>query len=261
MAEEGTAPVIPDTPSETKFKYADQTAAETANVEAQRKITEQAEQIKKLQTPAPEPVAVKSLSITPASTSDKFVPLGDVLSNAGFDVEAEFATFNSTGKVSDRANVALMAARPGVSEDAVRREAVGEAAIRQNNQIVQNNIHREAIGIVGTEEQLDSLLSQATGYVPADEMEDLNNRLRSPRTYRGALRDLMQFQKDGLGAGGANPLVPGGGISQTHTGGYPGFTEWDVAMKARTKSRATPEQIRKLDNTDPAVIQSANRPG
>jgi hypothetical protein len=95
-------------------------------------------------------------------------------------------------------------AQPVVDDYMVGVQARGELAQQR-----QATIRQEAAAIVGTDEQLSNLLANAAQFVPADELVDINDRLKNPKQFKGALRDVMAFQKQHMGTPNSQPLIDG----------------------------------------------------
>ena len=262
MAEEGVIPVTEPTqvapdPDQTAFKFADQGAAEQAAASAQVKITQQAQELASLKTPAkPEGLGIADKPATP----DARVSLEQAITDAGMDIGATATTFGNTGDVPDGVMAALRAVRPGSTDADIKREAQGEMAIVQLRQTAQSQIRTEASALAGGDAQLDNLLSTARDFVPASEIEDINSRLQNPNSFKGAMRDIMEHHKVAVGAGGAQPLV-GGSTPPSQAGGFTDFGEYTAALKAKQTGRADQATLNKLNATPMDLIDRANRPG
>lgn len=207
--------------------------------------------------PSPEGMAIGTPDPNPAPA---YVPLDQALTDAGVDVNAAAQQFATTGAVDEATMAAARTARPGASDAQIMDEAKGKLAEAELKRSTVARIQQDAATIVGGEEQLQNLLAQAKEFVPAHEIGGLNKQLNDPVTYKGALHVIMDYQKQAQNTTGSRPIIGGGGPTPA-TAGYATNAEWYEAAQARAKDRATPEQIRRLAATDPAVIQSINRPG
>ncbi len=83
----------------------------------------------------------------------------------------------------------------------------------------------EAETIAGGESQLKNLIAFASGALPGAQLAEMQERLNNPAQLPGAVRELMQLHREGVGAGGAQPLVegdgaPGAGAPFTTKGEY-----------------------------------------
>jgi hypothetical protein len=175
---------------------------------------------KKLGGPKP-PADADALKIdtTPAPKVEEIpdtADLGVVLEKAGLKQEEVAKAFGETGKLTDDQYKAIKN-KYGLPRAAVDQFMAGQAAQAAVQTITQKQIRAEAATIAGSEEALTALLSTAKDFVPADEIEDINARLADPKRFKGALRDVMEFHKAGVGAGKSKPLV-GGSAPRTDSG-------------------------------------------
>lgn len=102
------------------------------------------------------------------------------------------------GKLNSKAVKLLIdqSARGLVAENALNR-AKSSAAVSRAEQIA------------GGKEAFDQLLKDAKGFVPASELDDVNQRLNSAAHIEGVTRQLMMMRKDHVGAGKSLPTTNG----------------------------------------------------
>lgn len=178
--------------------------------EAEKKITELSAQVKK----ASEPKQDDGLSLGGGGTGsidDLDVP--EIVTKAGLKQEDLEKQYAEKGELSAEQYAAFRKVNPGLGRkivDTIARGLVAEGAIK--TQTLQG-IKAEAIKIVGGEQQWDTLRNTARDFVPADEIQDIETRLRDPKRFKGAIRDLMDFHAKSVEAGKSKPIIGGNASS------------------------------------------------
>lgn len=160
-------------------------------------------------TPAEPPAATDDpLGIPKPPEDDGFDP-ADLIGKAGLDESTLYEQWKEKGDLTPAQFAAIQKADPSMTPSRVRAIAKGLVAEADLASQQQTAMKSEAAKIAGGAEQLDQLLSSASEFVPADEIEDLDQRLRSPKHFKGAMRDLVAFHRDAVGAGKTNPIAMG----------------------------------------------------
>jgi hypothetical protein len=182
--------------------------------------------------------------------------LDQVLAAAKLDKRevAEYALANN-GKLSDEHVKALSKILPGVP-----RRLLEETAAQQLVAGLQgvNKAVFEANELAGGEPALKNLLQWASS-LPEQRRNELNEKLKDPRTMVDAVKTLLFDHKQALGAGKAEPLLEGDG--GTGGGGpvpYASKAEFRVgAEKAKTDFAARKEHEARSLATGPAHLLPA----
>lgn len=133
----------------------------------------------------------------------------------------------------------------------VDNAARGMIATAKEATQAQAAMRAEAAEIVGGEDVLEMLLKTAPSFVPKNEFEDLAERLKNPKWFRGAARDLKQFHADSVGAGKSKPIVGGG--EPSGSGGAKNSAEYHRLVRAAAAGDEAAR--RKVDATPRATIQ------
>lgn len=176
-----------------------------------------------------------------------------IITKSGLKPDELMKKWQENGKLDDADYAALHKAKPGFTRRDIDTFAKGMVAEAQLQQQIQQSIRVDAIKIVGSEDKLNNLILSAKSFVPDDEWDDIDERLKNPKSYKGALRDMLAFHAEQVGAGKVKPLVDGqnssgGGVPQTSDEFRKlmhGVHRGDVAS-LQTLGKMTPEQISKL---------------
>lgn len=172
-----------------------------------------------------------------------------VLQSAGLKNDDVVKQWLDHGKLTDEQYAKLQAALPGVSRKMIDGHMkVQQLALAHVHQ-AQASIKAEAVKIAGGEQQLQNLLASARRFVPADEVDGLNEMLGDPKKYKFALQIIIQHQRNHLGAGKSQKTIDSDG------GGTPDAplkrgskAYYDAIKRAGRGDKAAQAQLRKLAN-------------
>lgn len=184
-------------------------------------------------------------------TAEEAVSPEQILQKASLsmaDLETQYAEH---GKLTDEQYKAIQKARPGLSREIIDTMADGMIAKASLVRQEQARMKAEAAEIVGGEDALSEMLKNAKSFVPADEFDDLQARIRDPKRFKGAVRDLKEFHAAAVGSGKAKPLAGGG--APPAEGGAKDST--DFARLMRLASSGDQAAIRKIRNTPDAKVR------
>lgn len=197
----GNPPPNPERPAWLPDKFKTPEDFRKSYDEAENKIRELSEKVKS--APAPD----DGLSLSGGNVDDSDIP--EIVTKAGLKQEDLEKQYAEHGELTPEQYAAFRKVNPGLGRkvvDAIARGMVAEGAIK--TQTLQT-IKAEAVKMVGGEQQWDVLRATAKTFVPADEIEDLETRLRSPKHYKGAIRDLLAHHSAAVEAGKTQPLIGG----------------------------------------------------
>lgn len=238
MSEVTTAPVTPAAevaiaPAEATVTWKESVPQSLVRDTPEATIAELSKAYKSLesklgQRPKPE----QSLSIE--APAEKAIPdnasVADIIAGAGLDTAAISQQWQEKGALTDE-QYAAFKNKYGYTKAEVNAFAKAETEAAEGRSLVQQSIRREAAQVVGGEEKLTELLSQAKNFVPADELEDLNQRLASQKHFKGALRDIQQHYQNSIEAGQSGSAVNGSGtVSSFPTGAFASQAEQNAAF-------------------------------
>lgn len=195
----------------------------------------------------------------PAPIDDDASPAA-ILEQAGLKQEDVVNAWKEHGSLTPEQYAALRN-RFGVNKAAVDQYLRGQQAEAELATREQASIRASAIEIVGGEAQLKSLLETARDFVPADEIDDINARLANPRSYKGALRDLLDYKqkKDGKKiVSGAMPAgAPQTSAFRTQVEMRAAMAEANKKLGDWTKDR---ELVARIDATKKQNPNAVSRP-
>src|SRR5690606_21001126 len=129
------------------------------------------------------------------------------------------------GKLTDDQYAAFEKLNPDPKNPIITREVIdtflaGQQALGNDIKRTQQQMRGEAAQMVGGEEQLENMLETAEEYVPEDEIDDIRERLKSPKRFKGAMRDLMEHYNRHVGSEGSQPRVSDGQAPRDGGAGY-----------------------------------------
>lgn len=178
-----------------------------------------------------------------------------ILQKAGLNFADLEKQYTEDGKLSDEQYKAIQKARPGLSRELIDSMADGMMAKAQMVRAEQGRMRAEAADLVGGEDNLTELLKNARSFVPADEIEDVQQRLSDPKRFKGAIRDLKEFHAKAVGSDKAKPLAGGGG-----PGGQVGAKDSvEFSRLMALASQGDANAIRKIRNTPQSKIEEWSR--
>lgn len=181
----------------------------------------------------PEPKPGDTLEIPEPTPPDEST-LEGILAKAGLTGEDLAETWENDSKLTD-AQYKALAEKSGIPRPAVDAYMQQSQAALVGREAVASQMRSEAAKMVGGDEQLQTLLNSANTFVPADEIEDLSERIKDPRRYKGAVRELLHHHSQAVESHKVQPLVTGQ-PSTTPSGG--GFTTQSEFVEASQKVAA-----------------------
>lgn len=172
-----------------------------------------------------------------------------VLQSAGLKNDDVVKQWLDHGKLTDDQYAKLQAALPGVSRKMIDGHMkVQQLALAHVHQ-TQANIKAEAAKIAGGEQQLQNLLAGARRFVPADEVDELNQMLANPRQYKMALKIIKQHHLAYVGADKSQTTIDADGGSTPDAPLKRGSKEYyDAIKRAGRGDKAAQDKLRKLAN-------------
>jgi hypothetical protein len=97
--------------------------------------------------------------------------------------------------------------------------------------------------MVGGRDQLNNLLVNARQYVPADEVETMNELLANPRTAKMAVRQIQEYQRQATGSTNSRPLASGNTPSSAAEGIANQRELWKVNRAAAKGDKNAQERL------------------
>lgn len=203
------------------------------------------------QKPEPKPdEEVKPLDVGDEPEIDQDMGVDAIVEKAGLDLEELEKAYLDNGKLSDEQYEALQKIQPGFTRRMIDDMARGRMATREVQNAETAAIRREAAEMVGGDDALDNLLANARQFTPADEIDDIRERLAKKGGFKGAIRDLMEHHKNAVGAGKAEPLIKGTPAPAGNTGATKPAEFADLMRRASAgdaaaiaKIHATPDSL------------------
>ena len=186
--------------------FRSQAAAETYYNDLERLITKQSQQ------PKPDPKKGDDPPLQIPKGDDP--PEGNVFERAGVEYDDLFASFRENeGKLDDATYAKLE--QHGMTRDIV--DGHFQLAQYADQLSREHFIHEGTMMLAGETLQqqlgeargnLEAIIKDARSFVPADEIDDLNARLSDSKSFKGALRQLIQMHNDHV-KGGGDPIIKG----------------------------------------------------
>jgi hypothetical protein len=139
-----------------------------------------------------------------------------ILSKADLDPQDLQSHWAEHGNLSDEQYAALK--KQNYTKPMVDQYLRGQAAVTQMTVAAATDARQNAINLVGGENQMNNLLTQAVEMIPANQHEAFNARLKDPGQVEGAVRELMQRHSELIQSGNARPLIEGTMAHPVNTG-------------------------------------------
>lgn len=172
-----------------------------------------------------------------------------VLQSAGLKNDDVVKQWLDHGKLTDDQYAKLQAALPGVSRKMIDGHMKVQQLALAHVHHTQANIKAEAAKIAGGEQQLQNLLAGARRFVPADEVDGLNEMLGDPSKYKIALRVIKEHHRAYVGAGKSQQTIDSDGGSTPDAPLKRGSKAYyDAIKRAGRGDKAAQDQLRKLAN-------------
>jgi hypothetical protein len=147
----------------------------------------------------------------------------------------------------------------GLSKEVVDTFLRGQVAVARNGEYAQEQMKGKAEDMVGGAEQWESMAGWAGDHYSEEQIDSINAKLANPKTYEGAIKEMLWDFKMESGQGFTQPLVQGQAAPNTSTG-FNDVNEFIAAMgKVRGQGYADEAFKRRLSNTPQHIINGVSR--
>ena len=113
----------------------------------------------------------------------------------------------------------------------------GQYAIASEQQTLQDNMRVRAAEMSGGTEQLTTVMEWAANNYNEGQTTSLNQRLADPRTYEGAIKEVLYDHRSATGSAESRPLA--GTQTQAPPPGVEGYNTVQEVLGAFTQMRDT----------------------
>jgi len=153
-----------------------------------------------------EPMTIPAPAVPADEAAD--LDVNGILSKAGIHPRDVAEQWDANRRLTDNQYAAL--SKAGHPKRLVDSYLEGQYAAHTLRKQEQGRMRGEAAALAGGEAELANLLGTAASFVPADELDDIRERLADPKRFKGAIRDVLHHHTAHVGAAGSGSLVQGG---------------------------------------------------